>query len=104
MSNRGDTRRRTGVWIITTKDRVPDTVPLATHVSSLLERVTSDPTVWSALADRHHIRLFVGWFMARENEGTTLDPALLEALGRRSLSLDFDVYATEVAGVTEETP
>jgi hypothetical protein len=31
--------------------------------------------------------------MRRENEGTTLDPSLLDELGRRSLSLDFDVYA-----------
>jgi hypothetical protein len=56
-------------------------------------RVTSDPTIWRTLAERHSVRVFVGWFMTRENEGTMLDPSLLDELGRRSLSLDFDVYA-----------
>jgi hypothetical protein len=93
VSTRSSARRRAGAWIISTEGSVPGTAPLATHVSALLARVTSDPAIWRTLAERHSIRVFVGWFMTRENEGTMLDPSLLDELGRRSLSLDFDVYA-----------
>ena len=104
VSTRSTARRRTGAWIISTKGNVPGTAPLATHVSALLARVTSDPAIWRTLAERHSVRVFVGWFMTRENEGTMLDPSLLDELGRRGLSLDFDVYANGSAEGDQLTP
>jgi hypothetical protein len=93
VSTRSTARRTTGAWTISTAATIPDTAPLATHVSALLARVTSDLAIWRSLGGRHSLRVFVGWFMTRANEGTLLGPALLEELGQRCLCLDFDVYS-----------
>jgi hypothetical protein len=101
VSSRATARRQTGAWIISSKDTVPESATLATHVSALLRRVPSDPAIWRSLADRHSIRVFVSWTMKHDDEGTGLEPSLLEELSRRSLNLDFNVYGPGVLEADE---
>jgi hypothetical protein len=91
------------MWTISTAGVIRGTAPLAEHVSALLARVTSDPEIWRSLAERHSVRVFVGWFMQGENEGTMLDPSVLGELARRSLCLDFDVYSMGSADSDQPT-
>lgn len=98
VSTRSTSRHQAGAWVISTKGSVPGDASLAAHVSALLARVTNDPATWRNLMERPTVRVFAGWFMSRENEGASLDPSVLDALGRRSLSLDFDVYSKPELG------
>jgi len=93
VSPHSSDKRRTGFWSISTTGRMPDTASLSQHVQSLLTRVTTDAAAWKELATRHSIRVFVGWFMEKENEGAGLDPGLLQELARRGVAIDFDIYS-----------
>jgi hypothetical protein len=81
---------RTGAWRLKVEDRRP--ADLDAQVSELLEQVTSDLDVWSALGARFRIDLFCGVFMNEQNEGVSLAPSTLQALGERGILLDLDIY------------
>ena len=71
---------------------MPDTAPIAEHIESLLARVPADERLWRGISDRHFARVFVGWFMAADNEEDGVGPEILGELSKRSLRLDFDLY------------
>jgi hypothetical protein len=55
----------------------------------------------ASLSRSFRIDLFCGLFMARANEGLSLSPATLVALGRREIELSFDICeATEEERIT----
>jgi hypothetical protein len=63
------------------------------QIAEILAQLTTDMTVWAELAHRFNVDLFCGWFMKRGNEGVSLAPASLTALGDRHILLDLDLYA-----------
>lgn len=92
LTSHGVTRTaRFGMWSLVAEDTAPADVD--SQVSSILGRLTSDETVWSRLRTSYSIDLFCGWFMERGNEGVTLEPETMLALGRRGISLAVDLYA-----------
>jgi hypothetical protein len=48
--------------------------------------------VWSDLGARYVVELFCRWFMERGNEGVTVEPDTMLALGTRGITLDVDLY------------
>ncbi|MEQ7010404.1 DUF4279 domain-containing protein [Actinopolymorpha sp. B17G11] len=71
--------RRFGLWSLDAEE-------------TILGRLTSDEAVWRDLGARYTVDLFCGWFMERGNEGVTLGPETMLALGRRGIPLDVDLY------------
>lgn len=68
---------------------------LGEQVAALFAGLSDDLSVWRDLSARYDGDIFVGLFMAEGNEGLSLDPAILCAIGERGLVLDFDIYAGE---------
>ncbi len=74
---------------------VPDEMPgdLDKQVAALFSMLTDDLDVWKAVSSRYHGDIFVGLFLSGSNEGLSLLPATLYAIGSRGLELDFDIYS-----------
>ena len=86
-------RERRGSWRRTVERRTPG--DLDGQVAELLSGLTEDLAVWKTLSTRFQADVFCGLFMQEGNEGITLSPKTLEALGLRGLELDFDLYGPE---------
>jgi hypothetical protein len=84
---------RTGSWRLQVQDREPGD-PDA-QVAELLGPLTTDLQVWRDLAERFKVDLFCGWFMSESNEGISLSPKTLRALGDRGIELQLDIYGPE---------
>jgi hypothetical protein len=83
--------RKTGMWRLEASDREPEDINA--QVSELLDRATPDLDVWRGLSQKYDIDLFCGLFMDNTNEGFSLSPTALIALGLRGIEIGFDVYA-----------
>ena len=72
----------------------PETAPadLDAQVSAILSRLTDDAHVWAALRAKYHVDLSCGWFMEYGNEGVSIEPETMSALGARGILLDIDLY------------
>lgn len=62
------------------------------QVAEVLGKLTNDFAIWKGLASRFNVDLFCGWYMAEWNEGVTISPKTLRALGERSIELGLDIY------------
>lgn len=85
-----------GQWHLETSVREP--ADLDGQVQELLGALTQDLEVWAALARRFRVDLFCGLFMKSTNEGATLSPETLAALGNRGIKLSLDVYDGSYGG------
>jgi hypothetical protein len=54
--------------------------------------LTEDLAVWEELTTRFSADLFCGLFMREGNEGLSLSPETMQALGSRRLLLGLDIY------------
>lgn len=64
--------------------------------TSLLAPLSNDLAVWTDLAGRFRGRLFCGLFLEGSNEGATLKPETILAMGSRGLRLELDIYGAEM--------
>ena len=83
---------RTGSWRLDVVDRMPG--DLDGQIAELLGKLTPDLAVWRRLAERFRADVFCGLFLGEDNEGISLAPGTLQALGERGILLDLDVYRT----------
>jgi len=83
--------RQFGMWSLHSASTEPADVDA--QIAEILTQLTTDITVWAELAQRFNVDLFCGWFMKRGNEGVSLAPGSLTALGDRHILLDLDLYA-----------
>jgi hypothetical protein len=81
------------MWSLSSADQEPE--DLDGQVEEILGKLTSDMETWQALARRYRLDLFCGLFMRAGNEGLTISPASLLALGQRGITLGLDVYGPE---------
>jgi hypothetical protein len=75
-----------------------DTAPadVDAQVNAILDRLTTDEMVSGRLRARYNVNLFCGWFMDRVNEGVSIEPETMSALGARGILLDVDLYGGPV--------
>ncbi len=90
----------TGSWRIKSERRSPG--DLDGQIQEILAKLTSDIAAWRELSERYRGRIFCGLFLAGGNEGVTLEPETIAAMGERGLLLDFDIYAPELPDRTDE--
>ncbi len=81
---------RIGMWSLEAADRQPSD-PDA-QIGEILSKLSSDIEIWRSIMQRHRADIFFGLFMKEWNEGLSLTPATLVALGSRGVELGFDVY------------
>lgn len=80
-----------GIWNLSAKVAEPE--DLNAQVDELLAQLTPDLAVWRELSERYSVDLFCGWFMANGNDGVSIAPRILLALGERGIELDLDIYS-----------
>ena len=96
VGNRKDTKNiaHTGGWWLQILDRTPG--DLDGQVRELLDGLTQDLEVWADIHARcSKLDLFCGLFMGEDNQGETLSPETLQALGARNIKLELDIYGPE---------
>lgn len=81
---------RSGSWRLKVEDCSPG--DLDAQIAKLLAPLTSDLAVWKELTCRFKADVFCGLFLQESNEGISLTPESLAALGSRGLLLDLDIY------------
>ena len=80
-----------GLWRLDATDTEPEDVD--SQVAEILAKLTSNLEVWSALGKQFRVELFCGWFMDEGNQGLSISPGNLIALGVRGIELQLDIYA-----------
>ncbi|HGM7313385.1 TPA: DUF4279 domain-containing protein [Stenotrophomonas maltophilia] len=83
---------RTGSWQLDAERREPE--DLDAQIFEILDQLTGDLAVWQALA-RFRPDLFCGLFMGSSNDGVSLSPRALLALGERGIELGLDIYEAD---------
>jgi hypothetical protein len=80
-----------GMWRLSASDREPE--DMDGQIREILSQTNSDLSVWRSIAQKHEIDLFCGLFLRVSNEGMTLSPESLSALGERGIELGLDIYS-----------
>jgi hypothetical protein len=80
----------TGMWRLSATERGPQ--DLDGQIRELLSKLTDDLDVWASIAATHKVDLFCGLFMRGSNEGLSISPQALAALGLRQIELGLDIY------------
>lgn len=79
------------MWHLAADETAP--ADLDAQVAAILSRLTTDEPAWTELHARYDaVELFCGWFMEYGNEGVSIEPETLSALGTRGIRLDIDLY------------
>jgi hypothetical protein len=81
---------RSGMWRLDAAVREP--ADLDAQVEEILAKLVPDLDVWKSLTSEFRADLFCGLFMDRSNEGLSLSPETLAALGCRGIELGLDIY------------
>lgn len=84
---------KTGSWLLEATVREPE--DLDSQISELLAKTIQDIKVWGSLSGKFKIDLFCGFFMGESNEGVSISPESLVALGKRGITLSLDIYGPE---------
>jgi Domain of unknown function (DUF4279) len=80
-----------GMWTLQADETMPADVD--SQVTAILSRLTPEEMIWAQLCDRYDVNVFCGWFMERGNEGVSVEPETMSALGARGILLDIDLYS-----------
>ena len=81
---------KTGSWRLSVERRNPE--DLDAQIFEILNQLSQDLSIWHGLCSSYKIDLFCGIFMASGNDGLTLSPDALLALGSRGIKLELDIY------------
>lgn len=91
LKSHGATRTaRFGLWSLEADETEP--ANLDAQVTVILSRLTTNQAVWVKLCAEYDVDLFCGWFMEYGNEGVSIKPETMAALGTRGILLDIDLY------------
>jgi len=91
MRSGRDLVHKTGMWRLEATSKEPE--DLDSQIAELLFRLSADLEVWRTLSANYTLDLFCGLFMDQSNEGLSLSPLSMSALGERRIEIAFDVYA-----------
>lgn len=96
-SRRATRTARFGMWTLEAHET--ESADLDAQFTAILSRLTTDGSVWVELRGKYDVDLFCGWFMERGNEGMSIEPETMAALGTRGISLDIDLYGGDSDGL-----
>ncbi len=85
----------TGMWRLVASKREPE--DLDGQIAELLSKLTDDLNVWGSIAQTYQLDLFCGLFMGGSNEGLSISPESMAALGLRHIQLGLDIYGGDEA-------
>ena len=82
-----------GMWRLEAASREPEDID--GQISEILGQLSDDLEVWRTIGQRYKVDLFCGLFMKTANEGLSLSPSSLHALGMRQIEIGFDIYGPD---------
>jgi hypothetical protein len=82
---------KTGMWLLEATEREP--ADLDGQILEVLGKMTDDIDVWRMLTSKYRADIFCGLFMKGTDEGFTISPKTLAALGTRGIELGICLYA-----------
>ena len=82
---------KTGSWHLHAEKREPE--DLNAQIEEILSQLTNDLTVWEGLCQSYKVDMFCGLFMGNWNDGLSLSPEIMLALGQRRIVLSLDIYS-----------
>ena len=88
------------MWTIEAAEREP--ADLDAQIQEILGQLPEDLAVWKYIAGEYRIDLFCGWFLDTWNEGVSISPESLSALGSRGILIDIDIYSHSEKDETDE--
>ena len=80
-----------GQWQLEASNRSPG--DLDAQIDEILSQLSDDLAVWSALTSQYEADLFCGLLLQVSDEGLTLSPKSLAALGSRGIELGLCIYS-----------
>ncbi|KUM53038.1 hypothetical protein AR688_03680 [Rheinheimera sp. EpRS3] len=80
-----------GSWHLHAEKREPE--DLNAPIAEILSQLTSDLAVWERLCQNYKVDMFCGLFMGNCNDGLSLSPEIMLALGQLKIVLDLDIYS-----------
>lgn len=84
---------KSGMWRLEASDREPE--DMEGQIREILDQTSGDLGVWQRIGKKYQVDLFCGLFLGGSNEGLTLSPQSLRALGERGIELGLDIYSGE---------
>lgn len=84
-----------GSWWLEVQRRSPG--DLDGQITELLQPLSGNLAVWKELTSRFKTDVFCGLFLDESNEGISIAPDTLLALGSRGLTFDMDIYAQQTS-------
>jgi hypothetical protein len=84
---------RSGSWRLKVERRSPG--DLDAQIAELFVTLSLDLAIWKDLSTRFRADVFCGLFLRESNEGISLAPETLTAVGSRGLTLEMDIYGPE---------
>ncbi len=80
-----------GSWILQAPEAKK--ASLDRQIAWLFKRLSKRLVIWKRLNSRYRVDIFCGLFLDGFNRGISLSPTTLFELGRRGISISFDIYA-----------
>lgn len=71
------------------------------QISRLLAATSSDKDVWADLVRLYSVDMYCGVWLDEPGQGLNVVPKVLAELGRRGISLEFDIYFPDAHPVTK---
>ncbi len=81
------------MWALAATPREPEDID--GQIAEILGQLSDDPEVWRTIGQRYEVDLFCGLFMKSGNEGFSLSPGSMRALGLRQIEIGFDLYGPD---------
>lgn len=82
-----------GMWRLEAEESKPEN--LDGQIDEILDKLTTSLDVWAKIGEQFEVDLFCGLFMGKYNEGLSLSPVTLAAIGLRGIELDLDIYGPD---------
>jgi len=83
---------KSGMWCLNSVDREPEN--LDGQIEEILSKLSTSEDIWNGISNRFKVDLFCGLFLGSSNEGLSISPKSLAALGLRGIELDLDIYGS----------
>jgi hypothetical protein len=82
-----------GMWRLNAEESKPEN--LDGQIKELLSKLTDDLEIWAKIKEQFEVDLFCGLFMGVWNEGLSISPQTLAAIGLRGIELGLDIYGPD---------
>ncbi len=82
-----------GMWRLHAEDSEPEN--LDGQIKEILDKLTANLDVWQKIGEQFRVDFFCGLFMQERNEGLSLSPQTLSAVGLRGIELGLDIYGPD---------